>query len=189
MKPTTPMVATALALAACGGASASGPLMVPVGLTRAELAGELRAYEYCPGEPGGESAVYPRCDVPGVEHAQSWVVAHFRDDRVVKLQRWERYAEEPRGLERFNQIIEKRSAGGPPTQEAKDLISAQQELPAGTRTWVAFRAGERTLVGVYLLDPRPPQHATVLEEIVELGADTVPRPRPGRGCVDCAPAE
>jgi hypothetical protein len=157
-------------LAACGGVSAEAPLTVPIGTTRDQLAGDLRRHEYCEGKerpaPRDTTETFPRCDTPGAEHSQSWVVAHFDGGgRAVKIQRWERHAEEARGLERFNELIEKR---GTPSDEAKSLIAGQQELPEGTRTWVAFRVGERTLVGVYHLTPRPPGYATVLEEIIEL---------------------
>jgi hypothetical protein len=160
-------------LAACGGASAEGPLTVPIGLSRDQTARELRHHQYCTGKehvpPEATAETFPRCDAPGHEFSQSWVVAHFDGSgRVFKVQRWERYEEEDRGLERFNQLIEKRAAvAGPPTDDAKSLLSAQQELPAGTKTWVAFKNGESSLVGVYLLTPRPPEYASVLEEIVE----------------------
>lgn len=162
-------------LAACGGASAEGPLTVPIGTTRDQLAGDLRRHQYCVGKefvpPEAVSETFPRCDTPGVEQSQSWVVAHFEHGRAVKIQRWERFAEADRGLARFNELVEKRAtAAGPPSEDAKALIGAQQPLPAGTKTWAAFRAGDDALVGIYLLDPTAPQNAQVLEEIVELAA-------------------
>jgi hypothetical protein len=160
-------------LAACGGASVQAPLNVAIGTTRAELVAQLRgAYCQGPEEPteGALTETFPRCDAPGAEYAQSWVVAYFDDSgRVMKLQRWEKYGEADRALERFNELVEKRSqAAGPPSDAAKKQIGSQEELPMGTRTWVAFPRGETALVGVYLLDPRPPEYANVLEEIVEI---------------------
>jgi hypothetical protein len=165
-------------LGACGGPSAERPLDVPVGVARDRLPAELRRFEYCEGDGGGRTVkeieaastqMFPRCKVTGSEYGESWVIAHYdRGGRTVRLQRWERFADEQRGLDRFNALVEQRSKRSPPTEEAKALVSAQQDLPVGTRTWVAFRAGDRAVVGVYLLEPRPPQHATVLEEILEL---------------------
>ena len=159
-------------LAACGGASAEAPLTVPVGTTRDQLAGDLRRHQYCESKehvaPEATTETFPRCAAPGHEFSQSWVVAHFDGGgRAVKIQRFERFDDEARGLERFNQLVEKRAAAsGAPSEDAKAALSAQQELPAGTKTWVAFHAGEHTLVGVYLLAPRPPEYASVLEEVV-----------------------
>jgi hypothetical protein len=157
-------------LAACGGAAAEAPLTVPVGMTRADLASELKHHEYCTGTDPvvNHSEVFPHCQVPGHEFGQSWVVAHYDDQgRVWKIQRWERFSEESRGLARFNTLIEKRSTvHGAATDAAKARISEQQELPPGTRTWVAFDGGASTLVGLYLLTPQPPENAMILEEII-----------------------
>ncbi|MCA9679270.1 MAG: hypothetical protein KC464_29840, partial [Myxococcales bacterium] len=154
-------------LAACGGASADRPLDVPLGLTRDRLIGELRRLEYCPGhEPPSAREVYEKCHVPGVEQGQSWVVAYFDGDRTVRLDRFERYPTDALTSERFNQLVEKRSAVAPPSEEARAAIAAQQELPAGTQTWVAFDGGDGTLVGVYMLTPRPPENATILEQVL-----------------------
>lgn len=175
-------------LAACGGASADRPLTVPIGLTRSALPAELHRFEYCEGDrPTDNTQVFPRCDRVGVELGMSWVVAGYEGDRVVRIQRWERYPEEQNGVDRFNALVEQRAkASGPPSEQAKGLIAAQQPLPPGTKSWVAFHAGEHALVGVYLLDPQPPENANILEEIVELEATEPARPV-GGACVDCAP--
>ncbi len=166
--PGLVLVLATAAIPACGGASADRPLTVPVGLTRDGLVTELRAHEYCPGKDRpSEREVFERCDVPGVEFGQSWVVAYFVDGRVIRLQRYERYADDARTQERFNQLVEKRSVDGPPSDEARALL-ARRDLPVGTRTWVAFRAGETTLAGVFLLTPTPPENATILEEIIRV---------------------
>jgi len=164
------ILCAAVLIAACGGPSAERPLDVTVGVSRDELIRELRSFEYCQHDQAvHESETFPRCEVTGVEFGQSWVVAHYDEGgRVTKVQRWERYPEDQRGVERFNALVEQRTkANGPSTEEAKKLIVARQELPAGTRTWVAFRRGETTLVGVYLLQPSAPENATVLEEIID----------------------
>jgi hypothetical protein len=162
-----------MVLASCGGTSAQTPLDVPVGLRRDQLRDELRRFEYCQKEEVVDhTEVFPRCKITGTELGESWVVAHYDESgRAVKVQRWERYAEEQRGLDRFNALIEKRSAqSGPPSDDAKAQLSAQQPLPEGTKTWVAFTSGTSALVGVYLLDPSPPQNAMILEELVEVAA-------------------
>jgi hypothetical protein len=158
-------------LAACGGASAEAPLSVPIGTNRDQLARELRDHQYCTGKEfvaaDATTETFPLCDAPGLELSQSWVVAHFDGGRVIKVQRWERHDEESRGVERFNQLVEKRAAAhGNPSEDAKAALAAQQDLPAGTRTWVAFAQGDDALVAVYLLTPRPPENATVLEEVI-----------------------
>lgn len=156
----------------CGGASADRPLTIPVGLTRDALIGELRSIEYCEGDALASERVarevFEKCDVPGVEHGQSWVVAHYQDGRVARLQRFERFADPARAQDRFNLLIEKRTAAnGPPDDGARATLAAR-ELPSGTRTWVAFRAGATTVAAVYLLDPQPPENASILEEIVSV---------------------
>jgi hypothetical protein len=182
VKSLLPGVALSLALVACGGASAEGPLTVPLHLEHQQLVGALKSHEYCAREELGAKGVevFPRCDVPGTEFGQSWVIAYYDGGgRVWKLERFERYEEEARALDRFNALIEKRAASaGPPSDDAKAALSAQQELPDGTKTWVAFRTGESTLVGVFLLQPRPPQYASVLEEVVEVREQVAPAPEP-----------
>jgi hypothetical protein len=166
-----------LVLAACGGASAEGPLSVSIGTDRAVLVRQLRDHQYCEGaEPplaGDLTEMFPRCSGPGAEFSQSWVRAYYDEGgRVVKVERWEKFDDADRGLERFNALVEKRSkSSGPPSVEAKAMIGAQEELPPGTRTWVAFKSGEFALVAIYHLDPRPPENANVLEEIIEARTD------------------
>jgi hypothetical protein len=144
---------------------------VPLGIDRTALVHQLRGHAYCqgadPAAPGDETEMFPRCDQPGVEYGQSWVVATYDGGgRVVKLQRWEKFVDAARGLDRFNELVAGRTrADGPSSAEARSLISAEQSLPAGTRSWVAFREPD-SLIGVYLLDPHPPGYANVLEELL-----------------------
>jgi hypothetical protein len=58
------------------------------------------------------------------------------------------------------------NAGQPPSDEARRQLTQRQDLPGGTRSWTAFRSGDHTLVGVYLLTPTPPENASVMEELV-----------------------
>lgn len=158
-------------VAGCGGASAEGPLTVAVGTDRARLVADLRHHAYCVGKDGADpkthQEMFPRCDQPGVEFGQSWVVAVYDDGgEVMKVQRWEKYTDPEKKQDRFNDLVAKRSAAdGTPTDNAKALILGEQQLPPGTKTWVAFQEGA-SLVGVYLLDPVPPAYADVLEEVI-----------------------
>ena len=49
--------------------------------------------------------------------------------------------------------------------EADGIIFERQQIPAGTRSWLAFSAGD-TLVGVYLLEARSVEDPAILEEIM-----------------------
>lgn len=153
-------------LAACGGPSADRPLTLPLGMSRAELPSRLQPFEYCAGDrTQGETEVFPRCDRVGTDLGASWVVADYDDDTVVRIQRWEKFADDQQGLDRFNALVEQRAKSSAPSDDARGQIAARQELPAGTKTWVAFRSGD-TLVGIYLLTPSPPENAQVLEQLI-----------------------
>lgn len=184
-------VVVAVLLAACG-AAADGPLTVSLGLPRDQVADELRRHEFCRrAEPPADSELFPRCDHPGLDWGEAWVVADYNGGRLVRLQRWERYGDDARAVERWNQLVAQRTRlSGPASDEARRQMLSRADLPPGTRTWTAFRAGDYTLVGVYLLTPSPPENAAILERIV-VGApasETPPAPPPQRpGCKDCAP--
>ena len=139
-----------------------------LGTNRDALPGALHDFEYCQIEPTiSDTEVFPRCKRVGSELGESWVEATYEDDKVVRIRRWEKFGEEKHGLDRFNALVEQRAKDNPPTDDARRTLAAQQELPNGTKTWVAFKAGT-SLVAVYLLDPTPPENAQVLEEIVEI---------------------
>ena len=57
------------------------------------------------------------------------------------------------------EIVEKLAAGAA-------MQALESQLPAGTRSWVAWRVEPGTIAAVYLLDPTPPEDAHVLEVIV-----------------------
>ena len=72
---------------------------------------------------------------------------------------------ETRAAERWNQLIEKRSAATPVSNDARARISERQRIPEGTRSWVAFQV-ERDLIGLYLLTPAAAGDPAILEEIL-----------------------
>lgn len=156
----------AAALAGCAAQRAEGPLAVPLGLSRGETAQALRRYDFCPQlEPASAEEIYPQCDRPGAGFGDAWVVARYAGGSLVKLQRFERWADADRATERWNQLVEKRSAATPVSTDARARIFERQRIPEGTRSWVAFEAGA-DLVGVYLLTPRGPDEPSILEEIL-----------------------
>lgn len=147
-------------------------MTIPVGMNRDQLVPELREHAYCASaaapDPHTREETFPRCDQPGVEYSQSWVVAAYDESgHVIRLDRWEKYSDPDKLQDRFNDLIDKRTKlAGPPTDNAKALVLAQRQLPPGTKTWVAFESGDYALVGIYLLDPKPPAYASLLEEVL-----------------------
>jgi hypothetical protein len=170
-----PAMSLGLALAGCAAQRAQGPLGVSLGLTRDQTARALRAYDFCPrAEPPADEQVFPQCDRPGAGYGDAWVVAHYQDGRLVRLARFERWSDDLRAEERWNQLVEKRSVATPPSQAAREAIFARQELPERTRSWAAFATAD-ALVGVYLLRPASASDPAVLEELLPAEA---PPPAP-----------
>jgi hypothetical protein len=157
-----------LAVSALGCASqrAEGPLFVSLGMSRGETASALRHYDFCAQvEPARADEVYPQCDRPGTGYGDAWVIAHYHTGRLVRLQRFERWTDDARAAERWNQLVEKRSAKQPVSPDARARLSARGPVPEGTTTWAAFQSGD-DLVGVYLLNPASADAPSILEEIL-----------------------
>ena len=162
------LVSTVMALAGgCAGATAEAPLTVTLGQPRAAAESDLHAHQYCrkTNDPPQRQEVYPRCDRPGTEWGDSWVAAVYEKDQLVELRRWERYSDDAHAVERWNQLVADRAKLTPPSEEAAKALRDRGLLQVGTRTVKAFRIDARTIVGVYLLTPSPPENATVLEKI------------------------
>jgi len=158
-----------LILTGCAHTS-EGPLDVPLGLPRAQIAGELKRFDYCPREePESRTQTFPRCDNPGIDYRDSWVVVEYESDRVTRVRRYERWDDDARATERWSQLVSERSKTSGQSDAARAIVSSRHDLPPGTRSWQAFKSGEYTVVAVYLLTPRPPENASILEEI--LGTD------------------
>lgn len=161
------LIPLVLSIAACGGAGAEAPLTMKLGLSHQATDSALQGHQYChkAGEPEGRREIYPRCDRPGSEWGDSWVTASFEDDRLVELRRWERYADDARAVERWNELIVARSKSKAPSEEALQSLRDKGLLEAGTRAVKAFRGDDGIIIGVYLLTPSPPEQASILERI------------------------
>jgi len=153
--------------AGCAAQAADAPLTIPLGLPRDAAERELSAHQYCKraGEPAERKEVYPRCDRPGAEVSDSWVTAIYDHDRLIELRRFERFSDDARAVERWNQLVGARAKVAPASDAAGKQLAARG-LEPGTRAVQAFQLDARTVVGVYLLTPVPPDRASVLERIV-----------------------
>ncbi len=155
-------------LVSCGGGlAAEHPLTIPLGIERTAADGELQKHKYCHkvDGPRPEVETYPRCARAGFEWGESWVIATYRNDKLFELRRYERIADDARATERWNQLVSERAKTGEPTTE--DAVKTRP-LEPGTRTMKAFRIDANTVVGVYLLAPRPPEEANILEAVMSI---------------------
>jgi hypothetical protein len=157
---------------ACASQRALGPLQIHLGLTPAQTAAAVGEYDFCrsAGEAAGarrNRETFVQCGRPGVAHSDAWVVAQYRDGRTVRLQRFERWPDDTRAAERWNQLIERRAVDGAASQYARDLIFDRQRIPDGTHSWVAFERGDE-LIGLYLLKATDPNEPRILEEILPM---------------------
>lgn len=156
---------------ACGGMTAEAPLTVPLGLDHDQALKELAKHRYCvkQGTPPAKLETYPRCDRPGPEWGESWVTARYdRDNKLVELRRYERFSDQRRATERWQQLVTERQRLSPATDAA--LVDARDQfLIAGTKSVKAFRIDDHTVVGVFLLEPTPPDDASILEYVLRVG--------------------
>jgi hypothetical protein len=151
----------------CAGVAADSPLTVSLGLDREATTKALHDHAYCHKvDPPQKNESYPRCDRVGTEWGESWVVATFDNDRSVELRRWERFTDDNRAVERWNQLVLAREKLGPASDEALQALRTNELLLSGTRAVKAFRLDPKTIVAVYLLTPAPPEDANVLERVV-----------------------
>jgi hypothetical protein len=172
-----PWTAWLLAAALGGCATTSeGALDISLGLARADVPAALHRHDYCAGPAAaGDEQTFPRCEHPGVDWHASWVVVDFdHGGRLRRVRRWERWSDDARALDRWNQLIAARArVSGGPSPAARRAMEQVHALPAGTRSWQAFRAGDGAIAAVYLLAPEPPENASILEEIVRTPAGTL----------------
>ncbi len=160
----------AVLVSGCGGVSAEAPLTVKLGANRAQTTAVLKSHKFCHKEDGGPKPnpeTYPRCDRPGAEWGESWVIARFDQDRLTELKRYERFSDEGRAVERWNQLVGDRLKLHPDAPDAQGELQGRS-LEPGTKSMKAWRLDAQTVVGVYLLNPTPPENASVLEAIVTL---------------------
>lgn len=163
------LVSLTLAAAGCASTAADAPLVVHLGTDRAATTRALHDHAYCHHQDGppAKSETFPRCDRPGPEWGESWVAAIFDGDRLVEVRRWERFGDDNRAIERWNQLVADRGKRGGSSDEALATLRASGLLQPGTRAVKAFRDGDE-VIGVYLLTPSPPEDANVLEKIIRL---------------------
>jgi hypothetical protein len=151
---------------ACGGVTAEHPLTIPLGMSREQTIGKLRAHEYCAKQaPPERTETYARCESAGAEWGESWVRARYESDKLVELRRYERFSDDNRAVERWNQLVLARAKINSESAAATEALRAKL-LEPGTRSVKAFRVDDVTIVGVYLLTPTPPEDASVLEAVL-----------------------
>lgn len=155
----------------CGGAVAESPLSVSLGGTHDATEAALRKQQFCLEESTSEvkhtqkKQRYPRCERAASEHGDAWVIARYDGDKLIELRRFERYGDDNQAVTRWNALVEARMAATPPSDEALQQIKDRGQLEAGTRSVKAFKNADGSVVGVYLLQPSPPDNANVLEKI------------------------
>jgi hypothetical protein len=88
-------------------------------------------------------------------------MASYKSGKLVELRRYERIADDARATERWNQLVGERAKTG-------SEVAMDKELEPGTRTMKAFRIDANTVVGIYLLTPRPPEDANILEAVMAI---------------------
>ena len=159
-------------LAACGGASAESPITVALGTPREQVISTLeQQHRYCakPAHrpPPDGTDTYPRCERPGAEWGESWISARYEGGRLVELKRYERFTDDARAVERWNQLVGERMKISPESPAAAAALRGRP-LEPGTRSVKAFAVDDATVVGVYLLTPTPPANASILEAIVRV---------------------
>jgi hypothetical protein len=159
------------ALAACGGPVAESPLTMQLGLSHEATEKSLRAHQFCLETSSStvkyteQKQVYPRCERAAAEHGDAWVVAIYEGDKLVELRRYERFPDDNRAIERWNELVSERMKKGPASEAALQKMKNRGVLPSGTRSVKAFDGEPGTVVGVYLLAPSPPDQANVLEQV------------------------
>ena len=154
-------------LVACGGMTAEAPLTVQLGLTHDATEKALHDHQFCrePGHLDAKKEMFPRCERTASEVSDAWVNATFDGDRLIELLRWERFGDDARAVERWNELIAARAKTSTPSDEAVQQLHVNGLLEPGTRSLKAFRGDDGVVIGVYLLTPTPPEQASVLEKI------------------------
>jgi hypothetical protein len=168
------LIPLALFVAACGGATAESPLTVQLGLTHDQTEHMLHDHQFCLERSSSTIAaqqqkqVYPRCKRAASEDGEAWIVAMYDGDKLVELRRFERFGDDSKAVERWNELITARMKTSQPDDAALQQIKDKGLLENGTRSVKAFRGETGTVVGVYLLTPFPPENANVLEKVTYL---------------------
>ena len=167
----------------CAGCAraAEGPLDVPLGLPRDQVVGELRHFELLPAADRPRvrrrrsRAATPRARLAATRGSSSSTRTRSRKS---SLQRFERWDDDARAIDRWNQLVNARAKTVPASDRRRARGDHRAPRPATGHPLVAgVPTGDHTVVAIYLLTPRPPDNASVLEEIVAPTA----RPRRSSG--------
>ncbi len=172
MRAGLPYAIVTCAVIGCAGATAESPITISLGAPREQVIQDLKTkHRYCAKAEHRPAATktdtYQRCDRPGAEWGESWIAATYEEGKLVELRRYERFSDDARAVERWNQLIGERAKLQPFSDEAAAALNARP-LEPGTRSMKAFKVGASTVVGVYLLTPTPPEDASILEAIVQI---------------------
>ena len=123
-----------------------------------------------------QKQMYPRCERAASEHGDAWVVAIYDGDKLVELRRYERFGDDARAVERWNELVGERMKTTPASDDALCRRSRTTGLlQTGTRSVKAFDGEPGTVVGVYLLTPYPPDNANVLEQVTYASETNIPK--------------
>src|SRR4051812_19163739 len=112
------LIPLVLFVAACGGASAESPLTVQLGLTHDQTERVLKQHQFCLERSSSTVAqtqqkqVYPRCSRAAAESGEAWVIALYDGDKLVELRRFERYGDDEKATERWNELVTERMKTG-----------------------------------------------------------------------------
>jgi hypothetical protein len=168
-------------LAACGGPRAETPLTMQLGLSHDATEKALRSHQFCLETSSStvkqtqQKQVYPRCARAEAEHGDAWVIAIYDGDKLVELRRYERFPDDARAVERWNELVGDRMKKGPASEDALAKLRGRGLLQPGTRSVKAFTGEPGTVVGVYLLTPYPPDNANVLEQVTYASEADIPQ--------------
>src|SRR5215510_5044082 len=125
------------ALAACGGPRAEAPLTMQLGLSHEATEKALRAHQFCLETSSStvkhtqQKQVYPRCARAEAEHGDAWVIAIYEGDKLVELRRYERYGDDARAVERWNELVATRMKKTPASDQALGQIKNRGLLQPG----------------------------------------------------------
>ena len=151
---------------ACAGVSAEAPLLIAPGQSREATVAALQHHEFCrPKHPPAALETYPRCDRPGSEDGDAWVQAEYRDNQLIELRRFERYASPAVASNRWNQLVAAYAERAPITEAARAAYRAKRKLPAGVKRWVAVQWKD-AICAVSLLTPESDEAPALLENVL-----------------------
>jgi hypothetical protein len=138
------------------------------GQGRLEVEKTLKSAKYCRKEAREQGVQsYTRCNVKGFEMGDSWVVVHYRQEQVTRVERMESFSTHTAATERWSELVEEHSGRlGAESEEARAKLSEMGELPVGAMTWKVWRHSG-AIVALFLIKPADPKDPRVIELILE----------------------